>query len=42
MHSPNAFTRAVADHFFKNYSGGFKKNQHSIGFGLLYNFSTKS
>jgi hypothetical protein len=27
--------------FFKNDDGAFKKNQHSIGFGLLYNFSTK-
>ena len=27
--------------FFKNASGVFKKNQQSIAFGLLYNFSTK-
>lgn len=27
--------------FFKNDKGNFKKNQHSVGFGLLYNFSTK-
>ena len=25
--------------FFKNEDGAFKKNQHSIGFGLLYNFT---